>query len=671
MNLKGFVQECHKKEVFKILSFYIVSSWVVLQVLALIAEPLGLPNKSVTFFIIMLLIGLPVYIYYIWKFRLLKYEIQQTKDPTTTYNKSAFQKMYFSFLFIISLLSGIAITVIIKNNFGRNISLEKMESNNKIAVLDFKNTTGDKKLDNVGNIAASYISHGITEKEVGQVISPKLINDYISIIKAQEGSIDINNILTNYFKPGKVIEGAYYKEKDSLLLQGSIKNYIIDETLISFETIKCGLDSPLDCAKQLKQEVLGYLRTEDKKDESGYIKNENDEKVSYYEETPPNYEAYKLLRSATENIDNEALYLYYLNKSIETDPNFFEPKIHKITYYFNMGNFKIADSLRLLIDIKSKLSNRQKNILLFHESIIKGKNDRAYRAQREEYRLAYKDMNTNMSTMTIALQYVNRPEDIEAIYDEIPMDDMILENCSRCGYRYYLKGFADVELGNYNDVIQILVPITNIIESNYLKRPLISAYSKSGKLIELENYLSDYYLTADIEDIDYLTTFTGIQLINANHIEEANTYFNKIIARESPAASESYLAQAYYYREDYLNAQDIYKVLHEKESDNIEYLVQLAICYSHNGNFEEAKTYIEKLDALRTDYQFGAVDYGWAQYYAAVGDKDTALEFLLKAVSQGYNFTPSTFQNDLHFRTIKDSPKFNNRIMNYWKNKTR
>ena len=168
-----------------------------------------------------------------------------------------------------------------------------------------------------------------------------------------------------------------------------------------------------------------------------------------------------------------------------------------------------------------------------------------------------------------------------------------------------------------------------------------------------------------------IEAFTGIQLINANHIEEANTYFNKIIARESPAASESYLAQAYYYIEDYLNAQDIYKVLHEKESDNIEYLVQLAICYSHNGNFEEAKTYIEKLDALRTDYQFGAVDYGWAQYYAAVGDKDTALEFLLKAVSQGYNFTPSTFQNDLHFRTIKDSPKFNNRIMNYWKNKTR
>ena len=62
---------------------------------------------------------------------------------------------------------------------------------------------------------------------------------------------------------------------------------------------------------------------------------------------------------------------------------------------------------------------------------------------------------------------------------------------------------------------------------------------------------------------------------------------------------------------------------------------------------------------------------GTKRRYASVGDKAKALEFLLKAVSQGYNFTPATFQNDPHFRTIKDSPEFNNRIMNYWKNKTR
>jgi len=669
MNLKGFVKECHKKEVFKMLSIYIVSSWVVLQVLALIAEPLGLPQKSVTYLIIILLIGFPISIYYIWKFRLLKYEIQQTEDPTTPYNKSAFQKMYFSSLFVVGLLSGIAITLIIKNNFGNNFSLEKIQSNNKIAVLGFKNTTGDKKLDNVGDIVASYISHGITEKEVGQVISPKVINDYSSIIKSQAGVVDLNNILNNYFKPGKRIEGAFYTEKDTLLLQGSIKNSF-EETLISFETIKCGLDSKLDCAEQLKQKILGYLRTEGTKDESGYIKNKNNETVSYYEETPPKYEAFELMTSALSKGINSKLRLELLNKAMETDPSFWEPQIHVITYHYNNGNYKTADSLTNKLLLNSNYSKRQRNWLHFYEATLNGKNDKAYRAVKFEYNLAYKDLSTNMTTMTNALQKVNRIEDIEAIFNEISMKNMDLENCQRCGYRYYLKGLADVELGKYEEVINTIGPITNILENIVIKRPLIMAFAQSGKLNELENYLSDFGITASKGVLDYLNIFSGIQLINANQIDEANKYFNKIITNENSSSSNSNLAKAYYFKSDYVNAQEVYNNLHENDASNSEYIVHLAVSNFNNGNFEAAKTYIEKLDALRTDYQFGAIDYGWAQYYISIGDKDKALEFLLKAVSQGFDFLATTFQNDPHFKTIKDSPEFNNRIMNYWKNKT-
>ena len=668
MNLKGFVRECHKKQVFKMLSIYIVSSWVILQVLALIADPLGLPEKSVTYLIIILLIGFPIYVYYVWKFRLLKFEIQQTEDPTTPYNKSAFQKMYFSSLFVISLFSGIAITLIVKNNFGNNFSLEELNGNDKIAVLDFENTTGDKNLDNIGRIAARYISHGITEKEVGQVFSSKIVNDYTSVLKSQAGAIDLSNLLKNYLKPGKVIDGVFYEESGKLLLQASIKTGSMEETLISFETITCDQENALDCAEKLKQEILGYFFTEDRQDESGYIPQDNNRKASYYEETPPNSEAYMYLINALDNIGNNKLHVDYLNKAIEKDPDFFEPKVHKLSYYYNNGLFKELDSLRKTVVVNSKLSDRQKNWMLFFESIVNGRNDKAYRAIKNEYDLAYLDLNTNQSLMTIALQFVNRPEDIQAVYDEISMDDWVLENCSRCGFRYYLKGLADVELGNYNEVIETLIPITSVIENNYLKRPLINAFVKSGKLNELENYLSNYALTASVNDINYIKSFTGIQLINANQTEEANKYFNEIITRKESASNKYYIAQAYYYKEDYLSAQEFYESLHQQDPKDIEYVVYLSISNFKNGNFEVAKTTIEKLNNLRTDYQFGAVDYGWAQYYASIGDKEKALEFILKAIVQGYNFTPSTFHHDPHFRTLKDNLEFKNHL-NYWKNK--
>ena len=573
--------------------------------------------------------------------------------------------VYFVALSLI--VAAIFITLKLTNAF----SSEKIESNDKIAVLEFENTTENENLNAVGKITANWIIHGITENQLGQVISPKLVNDYKTILKSEAGPISLNNLLKNYFKPGKVIEGFYYEENGKLLLQGSIKDGLIDETLISFKTIICDPDSPLDCAEKLKQDILGYLSTVGKQDDMGYIhKKDNQTVSSYYEETPPNYEAYQYLLNALENSDNPEAYLELLNKSIEADSGFFEPNIHKIAFYYNNGNFKIADSLREVISMNTNSNSRQRNWMLFYESILSGKNDKAYRAIKDEYSKAYKDMSTNLTTMTIALQYVNRPEDIGVVFNEIPMEDLILEGCSTCGFRYYLKSLADVELGNYTEVIETLIPITNIIEANYLKRPLIMALVKSGKNTELDKYLSDYILTAPTYDNYNLMGFTGIQFINSNQTEEANKYFNKLIENKNSAIDSVNLAKAYYFKGDHKKAQDLYKALHKYNPSDINYTVYLAISYFNNGDFEAAKAQIETLDNLRANYQFGAIDYGWAQYYVSIGAKDKAIEFLLKAIAQGYNFTPTTFQNDPHFITLKDHPEFNNRIMNYWKNKT-
>lgn len=658
MNLKKFIIECQNKEVFKMLSIYIISSWVILQVLSVVADPLGLPKKSVTFLIIIFLVGFPIYIYYIWKFKLLKYEIQQTEDPTTPYNKSAFQRMYFSSLFIIGLLSSVAIALIIKNNFVSEIKLEEIKGNNKIAVLNFENTTGVKKLDNLGKIASNWIIHGIEKNNLGEVISPKIVDDYINILKSQVGNDNesISSLLKNYFKPGKVINGVFYMEKGKLLLQGSIKNGLIEKNLVTFETFSCDPDSPIDCIEKLKQKILGYLSIEDKA-------------YKFYEETPPRFEALKYSQSAIDNIDNDELHLEFLEKAIESDPNYFEPKLHRIAFYYNRGQYKIADSLLRRVNLTTNPTDRQQNILIVFESIMKGKNGRAYKAQLKEYQQASIDVTTNQTTMTIALQYVNRPEDIEAIFNDISMDDMLIEKCSRCVFRYYIKGLADVELGNYNQVINTLLPLTKTVDYNLLKLPVIKAYISLDKNLALEKFLSDYSITASTKDMNYLNLYTGIQFLIADKPEEAKRYFNKVLNSNQTSSNQMVIAKAYYYTGDYINAEKKYSTLHELEPDNVEYLVYLAICNYKNDKIKDAQNLIEKLKGLKTDYQFGAINYGLAQYYVTIGDNKKAFENLEKSVAQGFNYTPSTFQNDYHFITIKNTPEFKNRIMNYWKNK--
>ena len=104
-------------------------------------------------------------------------------------------------------------------------------------------------------------------------------------------------------------------------------------------------------------------------------------------------------------------------------------------------------------------------------------------------------------------------------------------------------------------------------------------------------------------------------------------------------------------------------------STNIDYLVRLSIAKLKNGKADEANKLIIKLDQLRTDYQYGAVDYGFAQYYAVNGNKDAMLDYLLKAVASGIKYRPyrpSTFQYDPHFKLFKDTKEFED-IMNFWR----
>ena len=656
MNLKGFFKECHEKEVFKMLSIYVVSSWVILQVLALIAEPLNFPEKSLTYLILILLIGFPIYVFAIWKFRLKNLEKSQTGDDAITIYKSPFHRMYFSGLMIISLVSAFSVVFIINTNLTGGFKLEEIEANNKIAVQVFTNNTGDDKLDYIGEIASNWIIHGITKNELAQVITPQVVSDYTGMMKSQAATLDSKTFLKTYFKPGKIISGTFYKENNRLLLQGTINDGANDLVLISFETIDCDPSSPIDCVEALKQRILSFL----------IMEGTNMEGNKTAEETPPKYEALEYFLMAMQHYDEKSLYLEYLNKAILSDPNYFEPKINKIAYYYNIDEFYTTDSLIKEIDKNSRLNVRQQNILLFHESLLKGKYDKAYKAQIKEYEITYLDLPTNMTTMTIALQFVNRPGDIDDIFNiEIPMKDVVLEKCIQCGYRYYIKGLADVELKKYKQVIDEILPITKSIDHGYLKRPLIMAYIRSGDYNTLEDLFKLWDLSMDKKDLLALYMFTGKEFLLTNENDKAKIYFDKIINAEESINDPIDVAKSYYYIKDYKTSQTLLENIILNDPKNIDAITKLAIANYKNENYAIADKLIKSLNTLKTNFQFGAIDYGKAQYYAVLNDKKNTLNFLLKAVAEGNLFTPTSFQNDPHFLIYRDTQEFKD-ILNYW-----
>lgn len=657
MKFNKFLKECHQKEVFKKLSLYVVTSWVIIQVFATIWEPLGLPKESVSILLITLLVGFPVNVYLVWRLHLVKHEKvipklnKRGKEVPGKYVKSSFQKTYFSSLTIISILFLSIVAFVIKNNFTGAVSLNELDVSDKIAVEIFGNNTGDPKNDIIGKMAADWIIHGISENNIAQVISQKTVDDYSNIVVASMSPSRSQNLLKEYFKPGKIISGNFYQKEDKFLFQGSLKDFEKSDEQISFKLVECNADNPLECIEQLKQLILGYL-----------VINEN--QLLSLETNPPKFEAYQHVITARANSKDYDTYIQEIEKAIEIDPDYFEPKLLEIVFYYNRENYHKSDSLLKQIKPNSNTSDRQLNLLNMYKSLLDGDNRNVFDYLKKEYNYNPYDLETNQSAMVLALQFINRPDLVDGIYDEIPNEELILENCLWCEYRNYVKSMSDIQLERYDEAIRLLEETIKKVDAFYLNKPLASAYIRSNKLDEFDLFMSRVELTASKEALNQLYLYTGSEFMLTKNKEMANKYFNKVILNE-PKSNSSVIAEAFYYSENYKKAELLYQQLHDLNPEDMNYIARLAVCMAKNQKVTEGSQMIKNIESLRAAYQYGQADYLIAQYHAMAGDEKNLFGYLLKSISQGNYYTISSFQNDPHFMNYFKTEKFEE-IMNYW-----
>jgi len=653
MNLKAFFNQCHKKDVFKMLSIYVVSSWVLLQVLAVTWHPLGLPDKSVTYLIIVLLLCFPIYIFYIWKANIVSSAKEEVLlDAIEMKKKSDFKKAYFSSLTVISTLCLAAVLLIVNNNFSKTKSLQNVvKQSGKIAVLHFGNNTGNPEYDIISKIAADWIMHGITENKAGQVITQEVVNQYANVLKIKNNKEEVNSTVKEYLLPSKIISGNFYLKNNKLLFQCIIKDGVKDETLIAFQSKECDLNNGIDCIDDLKESILGFLMTEDLKKEM-------------LQEIPPKYEAYRYLMEANNTSESQE-YISLLNKAIEADSTYFEPKVFRVAYYYNRGDFVKADSL--LKNIKPNLINnkRQHNLLNTYNALLTGNNKKVYTTTLNEYEIAPFDLKSNRSTMVVALQMVNRPQDVTAIFNEIKMDSMDKQNCPECLIRIYVKALADIELKKYENAFQLLEPIAEESEKIFLNKALITSYVRSGKNDKLDNFLNKLELVNNPETYYDFCLFTAKEYILLGNSKVANLHLTKILSAAKKITNKKLLAETLYFKNKFKEAEKLLEELYKIDPTDTDVLIKLAICNLKLGDKKEEKLYLTKLEESRKIYQFGSIDYAFAQFFAIAKNKMEMEKHLTKAVAEGHLFTSQTFQNDPHFVKYKDSPSFRT-ILNYW-----
>ncbi|MGI9533307.1 tetratricopeptide repeat protein, partial [Lutimonas sp.] len=648
MNFNSFVKECHQKGVFKKLSLYIVFSWVLIQVVSVIWEPMGLSKNSITYSLIFLLIGFPTYIFYVWNVHFkTTYSSKTGTDKGTKKKKYSkyhfnFQTYYFVSLGMISFIVGSLVVFVYINKFNSTQEVVKAghpQLEDKIAVLDFGNNTGRAEFDMVGTMAADWILHGITQNQIAQVISSETFEEYKRIHKASLLPVEGNAVLKEYFNPKKIISGNYFFQKDELIFQGSVIDGKNNDVLFSFEAISCDAENPLDCIELLKQKVMGFLATES-----------NDE--LNLQETPPNYEAYRKVLEAKARIADNEVYIGLINQALALDSTYFEANYLRAEYYYNREDYARADSLLKRIKPTSHTNTRQKNYLNILRAMLDGNNRLAYRYTKKEYDYAPFDLHKNLSNMVMTQEFVRKPDEILSIYSEINTENIDIENCKYCQYRMYILGMAYLDQKKYQEVIDLLENIIKISDYHTLKKVLLAAHIKLKNYAQAAELTSEFEHTISSDSYLELCLYSGKTLLIEKQDSLAGMYFDQIVSKADPGSQKEFIADANYFMENHTTSILLFEQLALEYPLDIGYKSKLAVSYYKINNLDKATESIKAVEGLRSNFQFGSVDYALGQYYISVNDIVKGRKHLLASVASGHWYNNNTYQNDPHFKAI-------------------
>lgn len=133
----------------------------------------------------------------------------------------------------------------------------------RVAVQEFENLTRDVSLGPLGPMAADWISQGISQSGVAEVLSlPVSTRDVGSDGSAvPRDSRDRRRPESDELLAGTIIRGRYYRDADSLRFQAELVDANTNRVIRSLEATSAPVAAPMPAIERLRQRVLGALAT--------------------------------------------------------------------------------------------------------------------------------------------------------------------------------------------------------------------------------------------------------------------------------------------------------------------------------------------------------------------------------------------------------------------------
>ena len=604
-SIAKFWQELKRRKVMKVIIVYASMTFIVLQLLSILIEPLFLPDWVMTLVIVLLAIGFPIAIVFSWIFDITPTGLEVTQSLNQNgnpQNGSLNRRKSFLYAALIGVLLVVVAMLAYPKVFKSDEASLNPDLEKSIAVLPFKNDSDD--------LANVYIVNGLMESVLNnlQKIEDMRVISRTSVEKFRKNTKTISEI-------AKELNVSYFVE-------GSGQK-IGDEILLNIQLIEASTDKHL-WAQQYKRKATDIFDLQQE------VAKNIAEKIEVII-TPE--EAEQINKKPTDNLE---AYDYFL-------------KAQDLFFLGNREGLEAAIPLfKRAIEYDKEFSRAYANIAIsyYYLDIFQAEkrnttliNDYADKA------LLY-DSKSAPSLIAKALYHMNSSEYPEAL----PYFEKALEynpnsaEVIRFLSEFYTSYMPDTEkyLEYALKGVQLDIASNDSIQSSYIFLHLSNAFIQSGFVEEAEKYINKS-LAYNPDNIysDYVKAY----ILFAKNEDLAQTRDMLVATLEKDTTRLDVLqevAKMYYYERDYQNAYYYYKKFIDiKESQQLDIYpsedAKIAVVFEKAGSKAESERYFNSFLNYANSDKSIYKNLSLAMYHAYKGDTEKGLE-QMKLFTQQDNY---------------------------------
>ena len=543
----------------------------------------------------------------------------------------------------------------------------------RVAVAVIENHTGDRALDNLGYMAADWVTQGLAQTGLVEVV-PSISVMTSSLAPTEHGPaaphLDAAAIraLGRETSAGTVVWGAYYRQGDSIRFQVQISAAEDGKVLRALDPVAGPLTQPLTAVEALRQRVMAALAT---------LFDSRLNRWATSASQPPNFQAYQEFIGGLDRFVQFDMRgaIAHFERAAAVDTTFRLPLIFAANAYMNLGRFAAADSLAHVAERHSeRLAPLDRFYLAWVLAICRGDRAEAFRASRAMVSVA--PASEALYLVAEDAMALNRPREAVNALTALGPD----RGFTRGWWIYWddLTGALHMLGDHRSELKQALEGIRRFPHNLQILTTQVRALAALGRTEDVGRLLAasvNFSPELGLTSADAMM-IAAAELRAHGYPAAADTALGLArnwLAGRSPAESESdahrYCVALVAYAAGRLDdARREFERLVARGSrwtaatagdapDQMDYLGYLGAIAARQGDRGRALRVDSTLAGLKRPYLFGQHTMWRARIHALLGERERAIALLWEALGQGYPHFHG-LHTDLAFASLRDYPPF-------------